>query len=66
MNSISHLNSCLLYTSVDQNGTKSVTVKTTGNEKLRVTVMLAALANERKLPPYVILKRKTMPKEKLP
>ena len=27
--------------------------------------MLAALANGRKLPPYVILKWKTMPKEKL-
>jgi hypothetical protein len=29
-------------------------------------VMLCALADEKKLPPYVILKRKTMPKEMLP
>ncbi|KAJ8882061.1 hypothetical protein PR048_018549 [Dryococelus australis] len=31
-----------------------------------VTVVLEVLADGRKLPPHVILKRKTMPKEKLP
>ena len=32
---------------MDQKGTKSVTVKITGNEKLRATVMLAVLADGR-------------------
>lgn len=41
---------------VDKKGTKSVTVKTTGNEKFCVTLICTALANGRKLPPYVILK----------
>lgn len=33
-----------------------------GNEKSRITVMLACLADGTKLPPYVILKCKTVPK----
>jgi hypothetical protein len=41
-------------------------VKTTGHEKLRITVMLSVLADGRKLTPFVILKRKNLPKEKLP
>lgn len=41
-------------------------MKSTGNEKLRVTVMLAVVANGNKLPPYIILHRKTLPKENLP
>lgn len=48
---------------VDVKGAKSVLVKSTGNEKSRITVMLAVTADGRKLPPYVILKRKTMPKD---
>ena len=51
---------------VNNRGTKSVPIKTTGNEKTRITVMLFVLADGRKLPPYVILRRKTMPKEELP
>lgn len=51
---------------VEKKGAKSVTVKSTGNEKLRITVMLAVLADGNKLPPYVILRRKTLPKENLP
>jgi len=39
-----------------------VLLKTTGCEKLRLTVMLAATADGRKLPPLLILKRKTLPK----
>jgi hypothetical protein len=46
-------------------GVKSVLIKTSGNEKL-VTVMLTVLADGTKLPPYVVLNRKTMPKEQLP
>ncbi|KFP45913.1 Pogo transposable element with KRAB domain, partial [Chlamydotis macqueenii] len=45
---------------------KSVTIKTLGNEKMCITVMLAVLADGIKLPPYVILKRKTMLKDQLP
>lgn len=53
-------------TTVNTKGEKTVMIRTTGCEKLRVTVMLACLADGSKLPPYVILKRKTMPKEALP
>lgn len=53
-------------TTVADKGAKSVVVKTTGNEKNRITVMLSVLADGRKLSPYVILRRKTLPKEKLP
>jgi hypothetical protein len=43
-------------------GVKEVLLKTTGCKKLRLTVMLAATANGRKLSPLLILKRKTLPK----
>ncbi|TWW54824.1 Pogo transposable element with KRAB domain [Takifugu flavidus] len=51
---------------VHEKGEKSVILKSTGNEKSRVTVMLACLADGTKLPPYVVLKRKTVPKEAMP
>ena len=51
---------------VDVKGTKSINVKTTGNEKTHYTVALACLADGSKLPPMLIFKRKTIPKEKLP
>jgi hypothetical protein len=51
---------------VDDTGAKSVAVKTSGHEKMRVTIMLAVLADGNKLPPYVILNRKNMTKEQLP
>ena len=38
-------------TTVEVSGTKSVTVKTTGHEKTRVSVCLAAKADGTKLPP---------------
>jgi len=41
---------------------KEVLLKTIECEKLRLRVMLAATADGRKLPPLVILKRKTLPK----
>uniref|UniRef100_H9GL38 HTH CENPB-type domain-containing protein n=1 Tax=Anolis carolinensis TaxID=28377 RepID=H9GL38_ANOCA len=44
------------------NGPSSVLMRTSGNEKLRCTVMLAITADGNKLPPFVIFKRKTMPK----
>jgi hypothetical protein len=54
-----------IYTA-DDNGEKSVAVKTSGYKKMGVTVMLVVLADGTKLPPYVILNYKTMPKEQLP
>jgi len=51
---------------VDDTGGKSVAIKTSGYEKMGVSVMLVVLADGTKLPPYVILNCKTMPKEQLP
>jgi len=47
---------------LEKKGVKEVLLKTTGCKKLRLTVMLAATADGRKLPPLLILKRKTLPK----
>jgi hypothetical protein len=43
-----------------------VKMKSTGNEKLRFTVVLCCMADGTKLPPLVIFKRKTMPKGDFP
>lgn len=51
---------------INTKGASSVLVKTTGAEQLRCTVMLAVTADGNKLPPYVIFKRKTMPKGNFP
>lgn len=48
---------------VNVKGEKQVIIKTTGNEKKRITVMLCVTADGGKLPPYVILNRKTIPKK---
>ena len=53
-------------TTVAVKGSKTINVSSTGHEKDRFTVMLSCTADGRKLPPYVVFKRKTMPKEKLP
>lgn len=50
-----------MLSNVHKKGAKSIIMRDTGNEKSRITVMLAALADERKLPPYVILEHKTLP-----
>jgi len=47
---------------LEKKGVKEVLLETTGCEKLRLTVMLAATADGIKLPPLLILKRKTLPK----
>lgn len=47
---------------LDISGTKSVLIKSTGHEKERITVALAAMANGKKLPPFVILKGVRPPK----
>lgn len=53
-------------TTVNDRGEKTVQVRTAGAEKQRCTVMLGITADGNKLPPYVIFRRKTLPKEKLP
>lgn len=50
---------------ITKKGDRQVTIRTTGNEKSRITVMLACTADGRKLPPYVVLKRKTLPKNEI-
>ena len=50
-------------TTVDSAGTKMVLIVTTGHKKDRFTVRLACLGDGSKFPPYVIFKRKTLPKE---
>ena len=47
---------------VAEKGNKSVPILTTGHDKDRFTVMLACLGDSTKLPPYVVFKRKTLPK----
>jgi len=47
-------------------GDKTVSIKTTGNEKAHFTTILACMADGTKLKPAVIFKRKTMPKDKFP
>ena len=47
---------------LEKKGVKELLSKTTGCEKLRLTAMLAATADGRKLPPLLILKRNTLPK----
>jgi len=45
---------------VENKGVREVLLRTTGCEKLRLTVMLAATTDGRKLPTLLILKRKTL------
>ena len=47
---------------INATGAKTATINTTGNEKNWFTVMLACTADGGKLPPFVIFKRKTLPK----
>ena len=48
---------------VELKGVKSVPILTTGHEKKRITVCLAALADGCKLPPLIVLKGKRLPSE---
>ncbi len=45
-------------TTIEQRGAKEDPILTTGHDKLRITVLLAAKADGKKLLPYVVLNRK--------
>ena len=51
---------------VDVTGAKTITIKISGNEKRRYTFVLACCADSTKLPPLLIFKRKTLPKDVIP
>lgn len=55
-----------LTRTVNRKGESSVTLKTTGHEKTHFTCVLSCTASGEKLPPMVIFKRTTVPKEKFP
>ena len=48
-------------TTIAPTGTKSIPILSTGHEKLRTTVALSAMADGRKLPPFIIFKGKRIP-----
>jgi hypothetical protein len=48
---------------VDEKGVKTVAIKTSGHEKTHFTAVLACCADGTKLPPMLIFKRKTIPKD---
>jgi len=51
---------------VDVMGAKTIMIKTSGNEKTSYTVVLAFCADGTNLPPLLIFKRKTLPKDVIP
>ncbi|KAH8019617.1 hypothetical protein HPB51_020316 [Rhipicephalus microplus] len=53
-------------TMIMQRGSKDMKLLSTGNELSCFTVILTCMADGRKLPPFIIFKRKTMPKEVFP
>ncbi|EEC15181.1 POGO family transposable element, putative [Ixodes scapularis] len=53
-------------TTVTTKGAKDVCLVTTGHEHTQLTVMLCCTADGRKLPPYIVFRRKTIPKEVFP
>lgn len=55
-----------LTRTVNKTGASSMLLKTTGHERTHFTCVLACMASGQKLPPLVIFKRITIPKEQLP
>jgi hypothetical protein len=51
---------------VDNKGATTITIKTSGHEEPHYTVVLACCTNGTKLPPMLILKRKTTTNDKIP
>uniref|UniRef100_A0A8C4QJK3 HTH CENPB-type domain-containing protein n=1 Tax=Eptatretus burgeri TaxID=7764 RepID=A0A8C4QJK3_EPTBU len=56
----------LRQTTIAVKGERTVTINTAGHENYGFTVMLTCTADGGKLPPYVVFKRKTLPKDKFP
>ena len=50
-------------TTISKTGTKMIPIRTTGHEKNRLTVCLAAKADGTKMPPYIVITRKKFPAE---
>lgn len=53
-------------TSIDERGTRSVSIRTTGHERTNFTVVLTCMADGTKLPPLIIFKLKKIPKGNFP
>lgn len=51
---------------IDSGGKESISITTTVHEKAAFTVVLSYAADETKLIPMIIFKRKTIPKENFP
>ena len=51
---------------VNKRGQHSILVRTAGHEKSHFTVVLPCTANEKKLPPVCIFKRKMLPRGIVP
>jgi hypothetical protein len=51
---------------LDDNGAKSVVIKTSGYENIHAAVMLVVLVDGSQLPLHVILNCQTIPKKQLP
>jgi len=51
---------------VNVKGAKTIMIKTSGNQKTCYTVVLVHCADGTKLPPLLIFKRKTLPKDVIP
>ena len=56
----------LMSHTVDTVEHKTISIRTTGHEKANFTCALTVTAEGYKLPPMIIFKRKTVPKEKFP
>jgi hypothetical protein len=53
-------------TTIDERGTRSVSIRTTGHERTSFTVVLTCMADGTKLPPLIIFKLKKVPKGSFP
>jgi transposase-like protein len=53
-------------TTIEQAGTKTISILSTGHERLNFTVVLACMADGTKLPPVIIFKLKKIPREEFP
>jgi len=51
---------------IDECGTRTVNIRTTGHEKSHFTVVLACMADGTKLPPLIIFKLKKVPRVNFP